>query len=94
MLAAVIDNGSTWLLNIKDNIGISNEELANEWKSRYVGWIVNTDDISSIMNAMPISRYLLKDSNGKLKDIDVKTAHYIYEELPKIRNSQNNVIKK
>ena len=94
MLAAVIDNGSTWLLDIKDNIDISNKELENEWNLRYVGWIVNRDDISSIMNDMPISRYLLKDSNGKLIDINAKMAHDIYNELSKIRNSQSNAIKK
>lgn len=94
MLAAVIDNGSTWLLDIKDNIDISNKDLENEWNLRYVGWIVNRDDISSIMNDMPISRYLLKDSNGKLIDINVKIAHDIYNELSKIRNSQSKVTKK
>jgi len=94
MLAAIIDNGSTWLLNIKDNVEITSEEIVKEWNSRYVGWIVNTDDISEVMWGMPVSRYMIKDTEGKLKDISVKTAHYIYEELPKIRNITNKTIKK
>lgn len=94
MLAAVIDNGSTWLLNINDNMQLSNEQLLNEWQSRYVGWLVNANNMSGIMNAMPVTRYLLKDSNGKLIDINFETAYYVYEELHKVKNNQNEIIRK
>lgn len=56
--------------------------------------MVNTDDISDIMDAMSISRYLLKKSNCELIDINIKTAHYIYEEIPNLRNKQTNTTKK
>ena len=38
MLAAIIDNGSTWLLDIRDNLEIEQEQLRTEWRKRYVGW--------------------------------------------------------
>ncbi len=85
MLAAIIDNGSTWLLDIRDNLEINREQLKNEWSQRYVGWLVNTDSISDIIYEMPISRFMLKLPDDNLEDISIKQAHEVYNGLIQLR---------
>ena len=85
MLAAIIDNGSTWLLDIRDNLEIDLEQLRTEWRKRYVGWLVNTDSMPEIIWGMPISRFMLKLPDNTLEDISVKQAHAVYEGLVQLR---------
>lgn len=85
MLAAVIDNGSTWLLDIRDNLDIDQEQLRNEWRNRYVGWLVNTDSMPDIIGGMPICRFMLKLPDNTLEDISVKQAHQVLEGLVDLR---------
>lgn len=85
MLAAVIDNESTWLLDIRDNLEINQEQLRAEWQKRYVGWLVNTDSMPDIIWGMPISRFIIKLPENVLEDISVKKAHIIYEGLVQLR---------
>ncbi len=85
MLAAIIDNGSTWLLDIRDNLEINRQQLKNEWSQRYVGWLVNTDSISDIICEMPISRFMLKLPDDNLEDISIKQAHEVYNGLIQLR---------
>lgn len=96
MLAAVIDNGSTWLLDIRDNLEISAEQLEKEWKKRYVGWLVNVDEMSYIIGEMPIRRFFLKRPNQGLEDITSVQAHFLLEGLADLRRKEevSSVIKK
>lgn len=79
MLAAIIDNGSTWLFDIRDDLDIDQEQLRTEWRKRYVGWLVNTDSMPDIIFGMPVSRFLLKLPDNTLEDISVKQAHQVLE---------------
>lgn len=81
MLAAIIDNGSTWLLDIRDNIEIDLNILESEWSKRYVGWLVNTDSMVDIIKGMPISRFILKHPKNGLEDITFKQAYMLLEML-------------
>lgn len=98
MLAAIIDNGSTWLLDIRDNLEINQEQLKKEWNMRYIGWLVNTDSMPDIIWGMPISRFMLKLPDNTLEDISVRQAHEIYKELIQLRTNKeqkvSEVIKK
>lgn len=87
MLAAIIDNGSTWLLDIRDNLDIDQEQLRTEWRKRYVGWLVNTDSMPDIIFGMPVSRFLLKLPDNTLEDISVKQSHQVLEGLVQLRKS-------
>lgn len=88
MLAAVIDNGSTWLLDIRDNLNIDQDTLRNEWRKRYVGWLVNTDAMPEIIWGMPISRFMLKLPDNTLMDLSVDKAHKVYEGIVQLRKKE------
>lgn len=97
MLAAIIDNGSTWLLNIKDDVEISLDKLKSEWSDRHFGWLVNTEDISDIIWGMPVSRFILRRHDGSLRDITIKQAHFLYDQIVECRknnNVENSILKK
>ncbi|MGN1372012.1 MAG: hypothetical protein ACI4XM_07055 [Candidatus Coprovivens sp.] len=85
MFAAIIDNGSTWLLDIRDNLEIREEQLRKEWNKRYIGWLVNVDSMPDIIWGIPISRFMIKLPDDTLEDISVKQAHMVYESLVKLR---------
>lgn len=91
MLAAVIENGSTWLLDIRDDVEISAEELRKQWRKRYVGWLVNTDSMPEIIWGMPISRFLVKLSNGDLSDVSIKQAHSWLQEIVELRQQEKKL---
>lgn len=88
MFAAIIDNGSTWLLDIRDDVEIDLERLREEWSKRYVGWLVNTNSMSDIIWGIPVSRFILKKHDNELADISVKQAHALYEMLANSRKEQ------
>lgn len=94
MLVAIIDNGSTWLLDIRDNINIDGGTLNNEWNKRYVGWLVNTDFMPDIISNFPIRKFMLKLPDGFLMDISFEQAIAIYEGLVELRKESNNKMKK
>lgn len=85
MFAAIIDNGNTWLLDIRDNIEISLDDLQREWDKRYVGWLVNTDSMPEIIRGIPVIRFILKVPDKGLEDISVAMAHQIYQALIDLR---------
>ena len=88
MFAAIIDNGSTWLLDIRDDVEIDLERLQDEWSKRYVGWLVNTNSMSDIIWGIPVSRFILKKHDNEFVDISVKQAHALYEMLANSRKEQ------
>lgn len=94
MLAAVIDNGSTWLLDIRDNLDIDLETLEKEWTKRYVGWLVNTNSMKDIIWGIPVSRFILKHPDNGLEDISVKQAHMLYEMMAQYRQEKSGEITK
>lgn len=94
MLAAVIDNGSTWLLDIRDNLDIDLETLEKEWSRRYVGWLVNTNSMKDIIWGIPVSRFILKHPDKGLEDISVKQAHMLYEMIAQYRLEKSGEITK
>lgn len=88
MFAAVIDNGSTWLLDIRDNLDIDLVTLEKEWNRRYVGWLVNVDSMKDIIWGIPVSRFIIKSPDKGLEDISVKQAHMLYEMMASYRQEK------
>lgn len=90
MLAAIIDNGSTWLFDIHDNLEIDGNILFNYHnKDRYIGWLVNSDNMFNIVSQMPISRFMLNNPVTKqVEDITVEEANIIYQGLVNLRQKK------
>ena len=95
MFAAVIENGSTWLLDIRDNLDIDLEILEKEWTKRYVGWLVNVNSMKDIMTGLPISRFIIKHPDNGLEEITHKQAYMLYEMMAQYRQDiQKSGLKK
>lgn len=96
MLAAIIDNGSTWLFDIRDSLEIDGNTLFNSYnKDRYIGWLVNSDNMSNIVSQMPISRFMLNNPVTKqVEDITVEEANLIYQGLVNLRQKKKIKLQK
>ena len=100
MLAAIIDNGNTWLFDIRDCTDIKANELFNDLEkrymsNRYIGWLVNSDSMPDIIFNMPISRFMLNNPVSKeLEDISKEEAELILEGLVQLRKNSKAKVKK
>jgi len=89
MLAAIIDNGSTLLFDISDHPDINANDMYKDFNNRYIGWLVNRDNISDIIAKMPISRFMLLHPTDKtVVDISIEQANLIFEGLIHLRDQK------
>ena len=94
MFIAVIDNGTTWLLDIRDNLDIDLETLENEWTRRYVAWVVNREGIVSLIKGFNIKRFVIKHPETGLEDITPEQACMLFEKMDEYRKNKSNSIHK
>ncbi len=79
MLGIIADRGNSWIFNIADEPEIDMSTLESQFSKRYLGWLVNGKGITELVMQMPVSKFAIKDGEGKVREITREQAESLYQ---------------